>query len=309
MRLYPDAAHRFVTDPAANLNTPASRGAYRQTLRLLQFRHPHEDIRDYTEDDLVAFANRAGLAPASRAAYRNRVRGFFAWAKWKGLIGDDPACNLSRLVRTSMRPVRVHRWLTETEVGTILGTLDLSRPKGRRDNIVARLGFTAGLRRNEIAGLRWDQLDLDRRQINLVGKGNKLATVYITERTQAHLIRWRTEVSEGLGRTPERDPVVPRIQTQANFATGETVRVVQWERRLTAQGVGLIVHHLSEASGVVFSPHDMRRSFAGMLEERGLPVERISAALRHTDIGTTQRYLEKRQDAAYLAVKESQLDL
>jgi integrase len=39
------------------------------------------------------------------------------------------------------------------------------------------------------------------------------------------------------------------------------------------------------------APHDLRRTFAGLLEDQGVPIEKISAALRHSDIGTTQRYL------------------
>lgn len=310
MRLYPDAARAFVSDPASNLNTEASRNAYRKTLRLLHFTFPDHLVGDFTEHDLVEFCGRPELSPASQQAYRVRLQGFFSWAKWRGFVPEDPASNLSRMVKgSSHKPVRQHNWFTEDEVNRIMASIDTSTVAGRRRLVVARLGFTMGLRQAEIARVSWGQVDLERSQLRIMGKGRKLATLFVTDRTADTLAKWRLEVEEGLGRVPVDEPVVPAFQVVSNFTEGGQDRRVLWDRRVGGQTIHEIVRAINEEAGVRFTTHDMRRSFAGILEDRGMSIEDISAALRHSDIGTTQRYLEKRQDAAYQAVREIGFDL
>ena len=58
---------------------------------------------------------------------------------------------------------------------------------------------------------------------------------------------------------------------------------------------------------MVFAPHDMRRTFAGLLAER-VDIAQVSRALRHSTIAMTQTYLEKRQDAAVVASRLAGID-
>lgn len=304
MRLYPEAVHKFVDDPANGVTSPNTREAYTKTLRRLAQDHPDHKLGDYTEDELVAFCARPTLAPASQRAYRVRVQKFFTWAKWRGLITENPAEYLDRYVKGSdTKPVRQHHWLPEPTVRRLLDELDRDSVKARRDEIVLRLGFTAGLRRSEITQVRWSDLDLRAQSLTLVGKGRKLATVFVTDPTARVLEKWRAEATEMLGRDPVHEYVVPRLQYKYYFDGGPHQLDVQWDRPISPQMVGEIVNQASEQVGIPFKPHDMRRSYAGILEDRGLGIEQISAALRHSNVGTTQRYLEKRQDAAYQAVK------
>lgn len=311
VRLYPDAVTRYLTDPTSGLNTDASRKAYQKTLRALQLTQPDKKVADFTEDDLVNFVGRPGLAPASIAGYRARIHGFFSWAQWRGLRPDDPSANLKRLTPGSLtKPVRRHHWLTSSEVGRILDQVDTSTPIGLRTLVVLRLGFTMGLRRDEIARLTWDQIDLTRQSITFTGKGRKLASLYITDATLPWLDKWRSEALTGHGghAIPAGAPVVIRFQSRTDFKSGWAL-TPDWARGVTGDTIGDIVDRAARDAGVEFAAHDMRRSFANMLEEKGASIEEISAALRHSNLGTTQRYLERRQDAGFNAVKKRGLDV
>ncbi len=49
--------------------------------------------------------------------------------------------------------------------------------------------------------------------------------------------------------------------------------------------------------GIVISPHDLRRHAATYASRAGTPIEIASKViLRHTNLATTQRYLEKVSD-------------
>ena len=40
------------------------------------------------------------------------------------------------------------------------------------------------------------------------------------------------------------------------------------------------------------APHDMRRTFAGLLEDSGMDIMDIQKVMRHSSVATTERYLQ-----------------
>jgi integrase len=72
--------------------------------------------------------------------------------------------------------------------------------------------------------------------------------------------------------------------------------VVSWRRGVTA---GVTVRERialrAQAAGIDhLRPHDLRRSFAGMLEDADTDMRDIQAALGHEQLATTERYLKQR---------------
>lgn len=69
-----------------------------------------------------------------------------------------------------------------------------------------------------------------------------------------------------------------------------------WTRGLTSTArVREIVGSRARAAGIThLRPHDLRRSFAGMLEDQGDTLRDIQAQLGHKHMSTTERYLEQR---------------
>lgn len=89
------------------------------------------------------------------------------------------------------------------------------------------------------------------------------------------------------GRRPEGD-VTPR-----------ELRIL-WKQRVTAAvSVRARIALRAEAAGIThLRPHDLRRSFAGLLEANGASLSEIQAALGHEHSITTERYLKQRQKLA-----------
>lgn len=302
MLLFPDAVEQYINDPASNLNTAASRRTYWMNLRALQAFTPELEVDQFTEDVLVAYLTDTPRAPATIANLRTVFAGFFGWATYRGLTPSDPTTNLKRLFPGGKKPVRRHNWLTRAEVERVLQSTDLSTIVGRRDNVLLRLGFTAGLRREELRTVRWQDLDLPNRRLHLVGKGRKLATVAITDGTLDALLLWKDDC-----RANPNDPILCGVQRQMNWKTGEVTHKVKDGQPLGATTLAHAVRRAAERSGVRFLPHDMRRTFAGLVHDRS-GIEVTSAALRHSNLGVTQRYLERRQDAAARAMEEAGID-
>lgn len=194
---------------------------------------------------------------------------------------------------------RLNSWLSRDQVETILRA-PLKTPQGRRDLVVLRLGFSIGLRRQEIVDLDWP--DLDHGQLRLVGKGGKAATVAVTPNTHIALDEWNTYLFGPGILTPGLGPIV------TSFRNWDGVQRPTG-KRLSTNAIRDITVRYSQATGIRFAPHDMRRTFAGLLLDATGSIWQVSAALRHSNIGTTQRYLEQRQDAAAQAVTKAGFDV
>lgn len=195
---------------------------------------------------------------------------------------------------------RLNNWLSEGQVQMVLESAEqTSGLISVRDTIVLRLGFTVGLRRQEIVDIRRGDI-IWPDKIQIVGKGGKAAIVAMPRKLANWVETWEQEVPAS-----EYDPLVSSFVSQG----WEARRVEPTLSRLSTNSIRDITLRYSRVTGIRFNPHDMRRSFAGLLFQQTGSIEVVSAALRHSNFGTTQRYLERRQDAAYQAVQKVKFDI
>lgn len=311
------AMHAYLEDPTNGLTTPKSRETCFEMLRRLDGRR---DLDSWTEDDLVDFVTRpckvgarAGQPPADATirSRRAKLMSFFSWCHWKQLIPADPSAHLKKAVRAGNQPVRTHNWLTEADVATVLAAVDHDSIQGRRDDVLLRLGFTAGLRCAELIGLTWGDLDLEAGTLTIVGKGRKLATLALSENTRLALIDWKSEGTAALGRPPAaHEAVLIKVTNHSDLAKGLEHRIIEgrWtEPGISPSSVRSRCRHYAELTGIPFSPHDMRRTFAGLLEKK-VSVHDVSKALRHSNVAVTEKYLEARHDSAARVQRSAGLD-
>ena len=277
----------FVQDPTANLRTPVSRTNYRQALQQLDSTNPGRDIRRWKEAHLAEHCLRPELASSSQRAVRNVLISFFSWAEYRGHVDLNPSRHLSRIVRPKMNPVRQHHWLSREEVRRVLGTCGPD-PMGRRDHIVLMLGFHTGLRRSELAGLRWGHIH--ERHIEVLGKGRKAAQVPISRDLRAALDSWSQYCPH---RGTDADASVAMV-ARASWGLGrESAVQLDWHRPLSTTGIYDVVRRRGTEAGFPdLATHDMRRTFAGLLDEAGVELRVIQGLLRHSSITQTISYLE-----------------
>jgi site-specific recombinase XerD len=174
---------------------------------------------------------------------------------------------------------KAHIWLTQTQVKALRDTCNTNTVKGQRDKVVLGLLVGAGLRREELTGLTFDDVLLQpiagkfRTVLNVTGKGAKDRVVPINDRLAAALDSWRSIAGPGF---------VARSITKGG-ALGDS---------LSAIGVFHIVRGTGEAIGKPdLAPHDLRRTYAQLGYEAGVPITQISKLLGHANVATTQRYL------------------
>lgn len=178
---------------------------------------------------------------------------------------------------------KAHTWLTQTEVKRLLSFCDDSLT-GRRDRAILSVLLGAGLRCNELSNLTFDALmqQGDRTILQVRGKGSKDRIIPISIRLAQILEDWHKITGDGY---------IAR-SLGMNRELGERLSDVQIYR-IVAQYGGKI--------GKELAPHDLRRSYAQLGYEAGVPITQISKLLGHSNVATTQRYLNLDLDLAVTA--------
>jgi len=281
--------------------------------------------RHLTEADVLAWCGGQGRPPANNTI-RNRLSRVCTFLRWCVRIGEaEPA--LVEAIASRDNPLRriprlygkvqgknPARWLTHEEAfGRLLGTCATDGVPGMRDELVLRLGL-AGMRAAEIIALRVADLRLDHDPptIAWIGKASRSRRLVPGRALVDLLERYLTAYSEHIGRPlrPE-DPVVCRRKPGAGQGQ------VSWGHPIarTCSVQDIVKARAAQAGLGHLSPHDLRRSAAGILhrstDEGGahhFDLLDIQKVLGHADPATTMRSYLDPMDTAVMERASRRLD-
>ena len=179
------------------------------------------------------------------------------------------------------------RALSSGEVFALMGNCatDSNQALGIRDAAIIALGVTAGLRRAEIAGLQMGHYNDG--VLTVHGKRNKVRTVPLGESATATLVDWIAQRGDDDG------PLFRRVLRGG--------RIV--DSGITAQAIYKMLAARAAAVGVKeFTPHDMRRTFAGDLLDAGADISTVQKLMGHANANTTAGYDRRGERAKKSAV-------
>lgn len=158
---------------------------------------------------------------------------------------------IEKPVKFKMPKIRKKR-LPILEMGDVRKLIDACGI--HRDRAIMLLALDTGLRLSEIIHLDWGDVGF-KRQTLLVhnGKGGKDRVVAVGARVLQRLLKYRRQIKDS---SAETDPL---FQTRSR-------------RRFTRMGLRSVFVRLAEKSGVAFSAHALRRTFAKMSVRSGRDV-------------------------------------
>lgn len=294
----------------ANNYATTTRRTYTETLRDFERRYPrtaervrHDDLVDYLTTDADGQATQR--APSTLDRQRATLRSFWRWAKRNGYVRVDPSEGLEHLMLGNGER-RQGRWLTRGEAQQLLRACEGDGDQGQRDRTLILVALLTGLRRAELVSLAWRALDLGQGRVTVKGKGGKLATIGLPEQARQALKAWRSVVADRQGRkAPSPDqPVFPTGRQYGGLNNSDVGYAFDWGKALSPWGVRAMIARRAETASLgTVATHDLRRSFAGFLDEDGTDLKGIQAALRHSSPDVTARcYLDRSPRRAVEAV-------
>lgn len=151
----------------------------------------------------------------------------------------------------------------------------LSAPESARDKAILELLFSTGLRVSELVKLNRDQLNFERKEFGVIGKGGRSRVVFMSDSS----IYWLNKYFE------MRDDDDPAVFVRTSGRKDADLR-------LTARSVQRIVKKYVKQTKipVEITPHGIRHTFATDLLSAGADLRAIQEMLGHKTIATTQIY-------------------
>ncbi len=222
-------------------------------------------------------------APSTTNIRLSAVRKLVAEARRNGYIGVEDAARLAEVPNIRQKGTRLGNWLTREQAKELLAVPDRSTLKGKRDYVILALLVGCALRRQELASLvvetiqlregRWVRVDLE-------GKGRRVRTVAVPVWAKQAINSWMSAAGIEDGR------LLRSISKGGKI--GDT---------LSDWAVWSVVERSAKEIGIErFGAHDLRRTCAKLCRKAGGDLEQIKFLLGHSSIQTTERYLGSEQE-------------
>jgi integrase len=220
------------------------------------------------------------------------IRKLVEEAKRAGLLGAEEASHMTDVPNIAQRGARLGNWLTKEQAKELLAVPDRSTLQGKRDYVILALLVGCALRRQELASLDVETIQLREGRwvlADLEGKGRRVRTVAIPIWVKHGINAW---------------------MTAAGIEEGRLLRSIRKGGKKI--GVGLsdwsvwsVVEQAAKDIGIErFGAHDLRRTCAKLCRKAGGDLEQIKFLLGHSSIQTTERYLGSEQEIA-IAVNDA----
>ena len=269
-----DLAERYQREYVEMHCKPATVSHYRLMLR----KHivpglGERPVADVEYKDILAFHNKLHHMPTvANRAVDMLVKMFNladAWG-WRP-AGSNPCRGIRRF-----KVEKHERFLTRVELcrlGQALRVAPAERLASVHAAAAIRLLVLTGCRRNEILGLRWDDLNFDTGEMRLPDSKTGVRMVPLTSAA--------ADVLKGLPRSPDNPWVFPGKKKGARLVNIND----SWER----------VRRRAGLDGVRL--HDLRHSFASRALALGESLPMIGDLLGHRMVNTTARYAHLARDS------------
>jgi integrase/recombinase XerC len=214
----------------------------------------------------IAFLLRYGLDTTTVARKLSSLKSFFKVLKKKGLVSDNPA----DIIRTPKKKKHLPGFLTYEQIE------DSFKIENPRDAAIMELLYSCGLRASELTGLNTKDVDLEKEEVRVMGKGGKERILPLGRKANESITRYLAS------RESLRPGRLAKTPLFLNYRGG----------RLTTRSLQRIVrkHLLKVARASGTNPHILRHSFATHLLERGADLRAVQELLGHASLSTVQIY-------------------
>lgn len=206
--------------------------------------------------------------------YHKTLVVFFRWCMKEGYMNFNPTDEIEVPKLERKLPSK----LTKQDSMRILEVVD-NYPYDNnflrfRNYAIFATYIMSGIRKSELLQLKYTDIDTENLSIFIrQGKGSKDRVIPINYR-----------LSEALQRYLE-------VRKKAFKTCPEFFASYTYDKGLTDSGLKRLVENISKASGIKFTVHKLRHTFATLMLEGGCDIYSLSKMMGHSDIKTTTIYL------------------
>lgn len=208
-----------------------------------------------------------------------------AWLKY--LAKRDVKTLAAEKIELSKISPRTVEFLSEEELEKLLSKPDVTDLKGLRDRAILEMLFSTGLRISELTSLNRSQVNPEKDEFTVRGKGDKPRLVFLSDQAKFWLKKYLQQRADNLS------PLfINHACRQAGHSKEKEDIQSPNSQRLTARSVQRMIRRYALLAGLTkkVTPHTLRHSFATDLLSNNANIRSVQAMLGHASLSTTQIY-------------------
>ena len=254
---------------------------YLEACELHYNRVKEEDIKDYIKE-----MQEDGKKASSISRCIASIRSFYQFVLRNKKIKEDPTAH----IQSPKIEKRVPSVLTSKEVELLLNQPKDVDLKGTRDKAMLEFAYATGMRVTEIISLNIEDVNLEEGYVTCKN-GNKQRNIPLGKMSLKALKEYIEEARSILIKSEEEKALFVNINGG----------------RLTRQGFWKIIKYYKEQAHITkdITPHVLRHSFATHLLQNGADLKAIQTMLGHSDISSTQVYMQFQDEEIKNAYKKA----
>ncbi len=233
----------------------------------------HEDIINYLE-----YLNSLNKKASTISRHLASIRLFCQYLVKNKIAKEDP----TRGIQSPKIEKKAPNVLSSQEVSLLLEQPRGEDLKSIRDKAMLEIAYATGMRVTEIISLNIDDIDLENSSV-ICKNENKQRIIPLGKMSLQALKEYIITA---------RPNIIKDDKEQALFVNVNG-------RRLTRQGFWKIIKYYKEQAHITkdITPHVLRHSFATHLLQNGADLKSIQTMLGHSDISSTQVYMQFQDDS------------
>jgi integrase/recombinase XerD len=260
---------------------------------------------------LSCLKNQHEYAPKTIRGYFVPISMFYEDQADAGILEEDPT---DRITLTDYAPKKTLKeevtkekrvWLNQDDINRLVD--NVPGPAIQNRLVVLFMYFT-GLRREEVANVKLEDLDRENREVKVRGKGGQNHTAYWQPKLDGLLTTWLDQGYRAASPYAEESPYLFVSESGIRMG-GERINKIV---RKAAENAGLQDDLYTDASGRTrhkITSHVIRHSFAMNFLENGGTFGDLSKLMAHSNLPTTEIYAEIQDSRAKEAYQEHAPDV
>lgn len=185
------------------------------------------------------------------------------------------------MIELGKREDRTIKFLSEDELQRLFDAVDISDEMGMRDMAILEVLFSTGLRVSELARLNQNDVNLERGEFGVIGKGGKARVVFLSTKAINALKAYFAK---------RKDPYIPLFIRY--FGPKAEEELTDEKMRLSVRSIERMIEKYRKKANILIriGPHILRHSYATDLLRHGADLRSVQEMLGHKNIATTQIY-------------------
>jgi integrase/recombinase XerD len=236
-----------------------------------------ENVTTYDLKAYIRQKSKSGLQPQSIVSMFKMIAAFFSWCEKEEYLKE----NIAKKVETPKVPKKILKGFTPQDVQAMISAFTYKNYIDARNKAIIAMLADCGLRAMELRGLV--NQNVKETSILVNGKGNKERLIFISPALKKILIKY-----ERIKRQHFKD----KITTNHYFLSYKGTE-------LSHVGLDNVIKLAGEKAGIKgkrISPHSYRHFFSVQCILNGIDIYTLSKLLGHSEVSTTQRYLQSLED-------------